>query len=181
MILFNFSSLKYLRDSQYILDNLILEHNVHDFTHLSYANHQRLALMVEIGELCQALETFKHWKKNKKLNYGLARKEYIDVLHFYLSYANCYNVDFTEYPKFRIQLKPYHYNEINFILMQLFTCVSIIDRFNDKISSTDEAFYYVLFYLEYLANYLEFTSLKEIMDAYDYKNEENILRIQNSY
>src|SRR6266487_4141554 len=66
----------------------------------------KVALLVEIGELANELKTFKHWKSQKDINWEKAKEELIDCLHFYLSWANSFGIDFADYKFQKLVPKP---------------------------------------------------------------------------
>ena len=71
----------------------------------------KIALLVEIGELANELKTFKHWKSQKDINWEKAKEELIDCLHFYLSWANSFGIDFADY-KFQKLVPEPDFNEL---------------------------------------------------------------------
>src|SRR5437763_13720814 len=71
----------------------------------------KIALLVEIGELANELKTFKHWKSQKDINWEKAKEELIDCLHFYLSWANSFGIDFADYKFQKLVPKP-DFNEL---------------------------------------------------------------------
>jgi dimeric dUTPase (all-alpha-NTP-PPase superfamily) len=48
----------------------------------------KLALLVELGELCNEDKSFKYWKKHKEVNKERLLDEFADCLHFSLSLEN---------------------------------------------------------------------------------------------
>ncbi|PRR85543.1 dUTP diphosphatase [Clostridium luticellarii] len=63
----------------------------------------KLALLVELGELANEWQGFKHWKKHREINREKLLEEFADCLHFALSIENYYeskdhklNGDFSE-------------------------------------------------------------------------------------
>jgi dimeric dUTPase (all-alpha-NTP-PPase superfamily) len=51
----------------------------------------RVALLVELGELCNEDKTFKYWKKHREVNRERLLDEFADCLHFALSLENYYH------------------------------------------------------------------------------------------
>lgn len=56
----------------------------------SLTNNVTMALYVELAELANEIEFFKHWKKNKRNNKDRQWDEWADCLHFMLSLGNKY-------------------------------------------------------------------------------------------
>lgn len=77
----------------------------------------KIALLVEIGELANELKTFKHWKSQKDINWEKAQEELIDCFHFYLSWANSLEIDFSDYSFKKLVPEP----DFNELLLALFT------------------------------------------------------------
>lgn len=50
--------------------------------------NMKLALLVELGELANEWQGFKHWKKHKEINRERLLDEFADCLHFGLSLEN---------------------------------------------------------------------------------------------
>ncbi|MCP4336728.1 MAG: dUTPase [Mycoplasma sp.] len=48
-------------------------------------NHKIVALIVEIAEFANEIQSFKYWKKNKNINNELILEEFVDGIHFLLS------------------------------------------------------------------------------------------------
>lgn len=95
--------LKELYEKQRTLDDLILrtQFNIDGRFDISEAHKQfiterQLAAFVELGELCNEIESFKYWKKNKKNNREKQLKEYVDLLHFFLSIGNTMEFTYDE-------------------------------------------------------------------------------------
>ena len=97
--------LKKLQLEQKKLDNFIWENyrkrnNINDDnigkTKESFIR-SKIALLVEIGELANELKTFKHWKSQKDINWAKVKEELIDCLHFFLSWTNNLQIDFSDY------------------------------------------------------------------------------------
>ena len=89
----------------------------------------KIALLVEIGELANELKTFKHWKSQKEVNWEKAKEELIDCLHFYLSWANSFQIDFSDY-KFRKLAPEPGYNELLLTLFSETESFSLTAPFN---------------------------------------------------
>lgn len=52
----------------------------------------QLALLVELGELANEVQSFKHWKKHKNVNRDRVIEEWADCFHFSLSLENEFNI-----------------------------------------------------------------------------------------
>lgn len=48
---------------------------------------RQLALIVEIGEFANELQSFKYWKHNKQIDQEKIKLEFVDMLHFMISIA----------------------------------------------------------------------------------------------
>jgi len=107
-----------LQNEQQKLDEFIIQKkNLTDIDNKVGFIRTKIALLVEIGEFANELATFKHWKKSTEINLEQAREELIDCLHFYLSWANNFQIDFFDY-KFRKLVPEPDYNEL---LLALFS------------------------------------------------------------
>ena len=110
--------LKKLQLEQKKLDEFIFQKNsITDGDSKKRFIRTKIALLVEIGELANELKTFKHWKSQKEINWDKAKEELIDCLHFYLSWANSFQIDFSDYKFCKLATDP-DYNEL---LLALFS------------------------------------------------------------
>lgn len=75
-------------DAQQRLDDKVVE--VHGLEDRSLTANTMIALYVELGELANEIEFFKHWKINKRNDKTKQFDEWSDVLHFMLSLGNKY-------------------------------------------------------------------------------------------
>jgi len=122
--------LKKLQTEQKKLDEFIRqEKNLTDANSKESFIRTKIALLVEIGELANELKTFKHWKKQKEVNWEKAKEELIDCLHFYLSWANNFQIDFSDY-KFRKLSPEPSYNELLLALFSETELFSLAVPFN---------------------------------------------------
>jgi len=111
-------TIKKLQLEQEKLDQFIIEKkNLTDVKSKKSFIRTKIALLVEIGELANELKTFKHWKSQKDINWEKAKEELIDCLHFYLSWSNSFQIDFSDY-KFQKLVPDPNYNEL---LLALFS------------------------------------------------------------
>lgn len=105
-------TLKKLQLEQEKLDQFIVQKkNLTDTDSKASFVHTKIALLVEISELANELKTFKHWKSQKDINWEKAKEELIDCLHFYLSWANSFGIDFFDY-KFQKLVPEPDFNEL---------------------------------------------------------------------
>ena len=111
-------TLKKLQLEQKKLDNFIIQKkNLSDIKDSQGFVRTKIALFVEIGELANELKTFKHWKSQKEVNWAKAKEELIDCLHFFLSWTNSFEIDFSNYQFRKLTFEP-SYNEL---LLALFS------------------------------------------------------------
>lgn len=157
--------LKELLEMQRVLDDAILKEHGKVYDE-KIAEQNKIALVVELGEMMNELETlFKHWKKKTKHNRENALIEYVDALHFTLSLFNHYQMEQAfDYNA----SKPKSYQSLYCIIALLITELEY-----------DEASY-VLLYLFKIGNYLGFT-WEEIYNAYKAKNAVNYERLKSWY
>jgi len=105
-------TLKKLQLEQAKLDQFIVQKkNLTDTDSVASFIRTKIALLVEISELANELKTFKHWKSQKDINWEKAQEELIDCLHFYLSWANSFEIDFSDY-KFKKLVSEPDFNEL---------------------------------------------------------------------
>ncbi|MEE3928599.1 dUTP diphosphatase [Mycoplasmopsis ciconiae] len=62
-------------------------------------NQKLIALMVEVSEFANEVQSFKYWKQNKNIKLDLVLEEYADVIHFLVSFATSLNVEPVIEPK----------------------------------------------------------------------------------
>lgn len=130
-----------------------------------------LALQVELGELSNEWQGFKHWKVNPKPKDGML-EEYVDCLHFILSIGLDIGQEsiVIEFPTF----------EINKQKQEL-----VIESFLDVIEATNlmrfddnyQALLICFFELGYLLGF----TWEQITQAYIEKNKVNHARQENGY
>ncbi|MBN3354046.1 dUTPase [Clostridium botulinum] len=81
-------NLRELLKKQKELDGIILERaGIKKYPYES----MKLALLVELGELANEVQSFKHWKQHKEINREKVLEEFSDCLHFALSLENQLN------------------------------------------------------------------------------------------
>lgn len=81
-----------------------------------------IALLVELAEFANEIESFKYWKANKKDNSAKIREEFADALHFLVSFANEYKICYNISTKIIS-------DDINIQLIEILK--SVVDFFND--------------------------------------------------
>ncbi|MBN3377639.1 hypothetical protein CF088_05395 [Clostridium botulinum] len=81
-------NLRDLLKKQEELDGIILERaGIKKYPYES----MKLALLVELGELANEVQSFKHWKQHKEINRENVLEEFADCLHLALSLENQLN------------------------------------------------------------------------------------------
>lgn len=136
--------------------------------HTEYLKEKVIALCVELGELLnERPETFKYWKTYEKPNREKALIEYVDGIHFLLSYGNSVGYDFSSY-EYKAPKVP-DQRDLILGLFSMFATLPYINQFEKVLN------HYIL-----LADKFNFTH-EEIEGAYYKKNEINIARQENGY
>lgn len=67
-----------------------LDHKIHEAAGVTYAStftDRLLALITEIGECANETRCFKYWSKKKPSNREVILEEFVDILHFILSFG----------------------------------------------------------------------------------------------
>lgn len=152
--------LQELQELQFKLDTMVLAKN----GKVDVFEETKLAFMVELGELANEIQSFKHWKVNKNINQERILDEWADCLHFALSLDNQrdYKLDsFLKSEGFKLDD-----SFINFLLMELF----------QKVTTKEPLAPYVM----RLGIHLGFDTDK-LKGAYLSKNKVNIERQNNGY
>ena len=154
-----------LSKAQADLDKHISEEK--DIKHADFIKEKAIALCVEFGELLNERPfIFKYWS-NKTGDRQKAIVEYVDGLHFLLSYGNAIEFDFSKYEYRRP--KEMDQRDIILGLFSIFSNLPYIKQFEDALT------YYLM-----LGENLNFTA-EEIETAYHEKNRINHKRQDNSY
>jgi dimeric dUTPase (all-alpha-NTP-PPase superfamily) len=187
--------LEELKEEQGKLDRFIVQKkNLDNNYSKSSFVRTKVALLVEIGELANELATFKHWKKQKDINWEKAKEELIDCLHFYLGWVNELEIDFTDY-KFQKLTPESDFNELLLAFFSETNSFSITKQqkittdsnenksFLSKIKAKKNQiiFYHWLMIFEELAQKLGMDSEEKIKDEYMKKNRKNWMRQQQNY
>lgn len=154
-----------LSKAQADLDKHISEEK--QINHADFLKEKSIALCVEFGELLNERPfIFKYWSI-KQGDRGLALQEYVDGLHFLLSYGNAIEFDFSKYEYKR----PEEMDQRDIILglFSIFSNLPYIKQFEEALT------YYLM-----LGENLNFTA-EEIETAYYAKNEVNHERQEVGY
>ncbi|MBW0595611.1 dUTP diphosphatase [Mycoplasmopsis anatis] len=139
-----------------------------NFTKNDLEKRKLIALMVELGEFANEIETFKYWKKTRSLNRDFICEEFADLIHFLVSFGNDYNLPTT------INSKIIN-NDINEQLIETFSAIS---QANNKINKEK-----ILNIFELVLGLAELYGLEEneIAKWYEIKNKKNHERIKTNY
>ncbi|MBW0595920.1 dUTP diphosphatase [Mycoplasma anatis] len=139
-----------------------------NFTKNDLEKRKLIALMVELGEFANEIETFKYWKKTRNLNRDFICEEFADLIHFLVSFGNDYNLPTT------INSKIIN-NDINEQLIETFSAIS---QANNKINKEK-----ILNIFELVLGLAELYGLEEneIAKWYEIKNKKNHERIKTNY
>lgn len=116
-------NLRGLLRKQEELDGIILERaGIKKYPYES----MKLALLVELGELANEVQSFKHWKQHKEINRGKVLEEFADCLHFALSLENQLNQipdEMLDNPKLFITENKKHDKNINGVFLKTYRLV----------------------------------------------------------
>lgn len=128
-----------------------------------------LALYVEIAELANEVQSFKYWKKNKKIDRNLIIEEFSDGIHFLLSFLLTFKID-----SFIID-EIVATNDINKQFLLCFGAINdfIRDQNKEKLLQAFSLYLGIIKLLNF--------SDEEIISAYFSKNKKNFDRIKNNY
>lgn len=150
--------------------------------------NKELAFNVEFGEFMNEIPTtFKHWKKTALDNREKALEEYVDMLHFLLSWANDVILDYDEdIDSVNDWISSYDeiYNKVEScgINQTMSNGEKILKAYNHIITEgfCSEDIEEVFFELFMIGSIVGF-SWNEICSAYIKKNKENYERQQRGY
>lgn len=157
--------LRKIIQQQILLDEAIKK------AHFLEQDHQEemfIALFTEVGEFANEVQSFKYWKKSKKIDQNNLLEEYADGLHFLMSFAIKYNCNSLIEPLVLSE-------DINKQFLEIFNAINkMVKKISKrKIEKT------IAIYLG-LAKLLTISDDK-INDAYELKNKKNFERIKNNY
>ncbi|WGI36411.1 dUTP diphosphatase [Mesomycoplasma lagogenitalium] len=132
------------------------------------ANKITLAIIVEIAEFANEIQTFKYWKLNKNINKEKIMEEWADIIHFLSSCANKLELE--------SEINPFVASDnVNFQFKHAFkAAVEFQENFNKE--NLRKLYSLILGFLNIL-NVKE----QELIDAYFKKVEINLKRIENKY
>lgn len=166
--------LRALLEKQKELDNMILEKaGIKEYPWLN----MKLALLVELGELANEVQSFKHWKHNKNVNRERVLEEFADCFHFALSLENEFNQMLDE-----LIDNPNNFN----ISYDAVFPESYEGNEDFETSAILGAYEYVVSDKDYLMAIISMgmcleIDLEEMEQAYLKKHQENIRRQQEGY
>lgn len=158
-------NLRKLSEAQAELDlHINLEKQIN---HSDYLLEKAISLCVELGEMLNERPfIFKYWS-SKTGDRDKALTEYVDVLHFLLSYGNSIGFDFENYK----------YERPN-VIDQRVLVLGLFSMFGSFVHT--KQFSESLTYFLHLGETLNFTK-DEIVAAYYGKNKENYARQEAGY
>lgn len=159
--------------NQIILNQIISKARKNEFVQAEEKNTMRiLALLTELGELANEVQSFKYWKNSKKIEREEMMEEYADGLHFLVSLALIEKQDNWD----DVEIMPIvKFQDINEQFIYMFELVVNLK----KNSSLDLVFEAIGAYLG-IAHLLGMND-EDIQSSYDKKNKKNIERIKNNY
>jgi dimeric dUTPase (all-alpha-NTP-PPase superfamily) len=158
----------YLKQKE--LDDRINE--IHKLDYEETINDRLLALIVEIAEFANETRTFKYWSTKPAHPRVKILEEYVDVMHFAISFGIHFGASFDE-GLFVKELNP-HLNLTDYLL-ELFKLA--LNLKNNR--SLDNYKEFMAYYLG-ISVYLEYTYF-EVVEAYLKKNQTNHERQDNKY
>ncbi|WP_338969420.1 dUTP diphosphatase [Spiroplasma endosymbiont of Labia minor] len=168
-MIIDIEKLIYLSEQQKKLDNYIENDLNIDKTLLQ--TKRQIALFVEFGEFLNEVRSFKFWSKKLPSEKNIQLEEYIDGLHFIVSIGNNIHFNFSNFKYVEMTF------EDNFDTATL-KFLEIFVLFTKDNSLTN--YQNLLNYFFAFANILKY-SWKEIMNAYELKNQINYERKNNNY
>lgn len=157
-----------LSNAQAELDGHISEEHAVD--HNDVLREKAISLCVELGELLNERPfIFKYWS-NKKGDRNLALQEYVDNIHFLISYGNAIGFNFENYEYKR----PKELDQRDLVL-GLFNIFSMMNEIQSVSQFKGALTYYLM-----LGENLNFTA-GEVEEAYFAKNLVNHERAESGY
>ncbi|ENY68592.1 Hypothetical protein, putative dUTPase [Metamycoplasma auris 15026] len=127
-----------------------------------------IALLVELGEFANEVQSFKYWKKNKQTDRQKILEEYADGIHFLTSIAYPLSVPSKLTPKIKYK---------NFVLQLSYTYKLFSNLIYQKNKENVTKAYEAYLGLGQLIDISEI----EIIKSYMAKNKKNYKRIQENY
>jgi len=180
-------TINYLQEEQKKLDAFIHQENGLEMKDTFFL--RKIALLVEIGETANELKSFKYWKKNKSINLEKVQEELVDCLHFFLSLANCSQINFSEYFSPKIE-KNLNKSRLLLTIFRISANLSWIkelkeekirEAWEEKKRKNEKFNYYRwLSVFEKLCQQIDFDE-KKLLEVYSRKNGENRQRQLENY
>ncbi|PZV99900.1 dUTP diphosphatase [Metamycoplasma auris] len=127
-----------------------------------------IALLVELGEFANEVQSFKYWKKHKQTDRSKILEEYADGIHFLTSIAYPLSVPSKLNPDIKYK---------NFVLQLSYTYKLFSNLIYQKNKENVLKAYEAYLGLGQLINITE----TEIIKSYMAKNKKNYKRIQENY
>lgn len=162
----NDMDLKEIFDKQILLDKKIVE-NLNKSDTNNFELKRCIALLIELSEFANEVQTFKYWKKHKEINRQKILEEYVDGIHF-----------LTSLSKDKISpiiIPTVKYNDFNLQLAYTFKLFTkLLNKQSPRIIKKSFSAYLGL------GKILKI-SYQELIDSYYKKNEINFNRIKNNY
>ncbi|MDF2804878.1 MAG: hypothetical protein K0S61_4783 [Anaerocolumna sp.] len=159
-------SLQKLLDMQKELDKTILENaQIKEYP----LENIKLALLVELGELANVWQGFKHWKKHKEINREKLLEEFADCLSFALSLENQLHQSDLDINYYVENLNPKFHESIDIMILQF-------NGLFDEVCRLDNALEGVIICGLWLG-----ITPEEMEQAYYAKNKVNYERQNNGY
>ncbi len=135
---------------------------------IEHTDKMLIALYTEIGEFANEVQSFKYWKKSKKINLDNLLEEYADGLHFLMSFSLKYGCSEKIDPIIKSE-------DVNNQFLYMFNSVSkLTKKITRKRIEQSIGIYLGLAKLTNLSD-------KQVLDAYMKKNKKNFERIKNNY
>ncbi|MGL5591182.1 MAG: dUTP diphosphatase [Mycoplasmoidaceae bacterium] len=156
--------------TQIELDNFI-EKN-HKLLKKNLLSRKRLALIVELSELCNEVRCFKFWSLKKSSHKDVILDEFVDCLHFILSIGLFYGVNEMKFSIKTSQKKKKDKIQLSKSFTELITNVSSLNN-EKKVRSFIKKLFQLAIDLD--------LTFHEIKKAYYSKNQVNINRQKENY
>ncbi|MGL4616887.1 MAG: dUTP diphosphatase [Mycoplasmoidaceae bacterium] len=156
--------------TQIELDNFI-EKN-HKLLKKDLISRKRLALIVELSELCNEVRCFKFWSLKKSSHKDVILDEFVDCLHFILSIGLFYGVNEMKFSIKTSQKKKKDNIQLSKSFTELITNVSSLNN-EKKVRSFIKKLFQLAIDLD--------LTFDEIKKAYYSKNQVNINRQKENY
>lgn len=161
-------NLKTVFEYQKELDLAFSKKQKNQFSKQEIFNMQILAIIVEISEFANEVQSFKFWKQNKNINKEKMLEEFADQIHFLTSLALSFGLESEIKPKI-------FSNDINSQFLKTFEQITVFKNSPTKNN--------LLFLYELILGFVPLLKLseEEIIEAYFNKGQKNYQRIKNNY